>query len=73
MLLASLSNGGKEALPMSMARIRKLLSILMDSPLYLTLPLQERYSLVARMAENYPFLVGTDSEETEAGPGRTGI
>jgi len=58
---------------MSMARIRKLLSILMDSPLYLTLSLQERYSLVARMAENYPFLVGADSEETEAGPGRTGI
>lgn len=57
---------------MSMSRIRKLLSILMDSPLYLTLSLQERYCLVARMAENYPFLVGADSEETEAGPGRTG-
>ena len=52
---------------MSSHKIRNLVSILMDSPLYLTLPLRERHSLLARMAQNYPFLIKTESEETEAG------
>jgi hypothetical protein len=52
---------------MSMNKIRNLISILMDSPLYLTLSLKERHSLLARMAENYPFLVEAESDQTEVG------
>ncbi len=52
---------------MSMYKIRTLISILMDSSLYLTLSLHERHSLLARMAENYPFLVEAESDETAVG------
>ncbi len=52
---------------MSMHSIRRLLSILMDSPLYLTLSLRERHSLLARMAKDYPSLVEPDSEQIEGG------
>ncbi len=44
---------------------KRLLSILMDSPLYLTLPLRERHSLLARMVESYPFLVKADGDDAE--------
>lgn len=50
---------------MSMRRIRSILSILMDSPLYLTLSLKERHSLLTRMAKDYPFLAEAESELTE--------
>jgi hypothetical protein len=50
---------------MSMHKIRNLISIMMDSPLYLTLPLKERRSLLTKMAENYPFLVESEGEQTE--------
>ena len=49
---------------MSMRRVRNLISILMDSPLYLTLALKERHTLVVKMAQNYPFLVETDIGQT---------
>ncbi len=50
---------------MSMNKIKRLLSILMDSPLYLTLSLKERYSLLTRMAKDYPFLF--EGERAEIG------
>ncbi len=50
---------------MSMFKVKKLLSILMDSSLYLTLPLRERRSLLVKMAEDYPFLVEVEGEQTE--------
>ena len=37
----------------------------MDSSLYLTLPLKERRSLLVKMAEDYPFLVEVEGEQTE--------
>jgi len=37
---------------MSMKKVRNLISILMDSPLYLTLALKERHALVEKMAQN---------------------
>ena len=52
---------------MSMHRIKRLISILMDSPLYLTLSLKERYSLLARIAESSLFLVEVESEPIEVG------
>lgn len=39
----------------------------MESPLYLTLPLNERRSLLARVAETYPFFIADADEETEVG------
>ncbi len=56
---------------MSMYKIKTLISILMDSSLYLTLSLKERHSLLARMAENYPFLVEAESDKTDVGYGST--
>jgi len=43
----------------------------MDSPLYLTLALKERHALIMTMAQNYPFLVETDTRQT--GPGYESI
>jgi hypothetical protein len=34
--------------------IRKLISILMESPLYMTLSLSERQSLLERLTQSYP-------------------
>ena len=46
--------------------VRKFISVLMESPLYMTLSLKERQSLLERLAESYPFFDGeTDKEENE--------
>ncbi len=50
---------------MSMSKVKELLSILMDSSLYLTLPLKGRRSLLVKVAEDYPFLVDGESEQKE--------
>lgn len=39
---------------MSMRVAKKLISILMESSLYLTLPLNERRTLLVKMAVDYP-------------------
>ena len=44
---------------------RQFISILMESPLYMTLSLKERQSLLARLAESYPFLDGKQEEGGE--------
>lgn len=46
---------------------RVLVSILMESSLYLTLSLKERRALVAQLAENYPFLAEGKDDEIEVG------
>ncbi len=51
---------------MSMYKVKNLISILMDSSLYLTLPLQERRTLLVKMAQEYPFLVNGEGELKEA-------
>ncbi len=51
---------------MGMNRAKKIISILMDSSLYLTLPLKERRTLLVKMAEDYPFLLDGDGEQKEA-------
>jgi hypothetical protein len=51
---------------MSMHKAKKLISILMDSSLYLTLPLKERRGLLVKMAEDYPFLIDGQGEQKEA-------
>jgi|MudIll2142460700_1097286.scaffolds.fasta_scaffold04089_2 hypothetical protein len=56
-----------QEIEMSMRKVRTLISILMDSPLYLTLALKERHALVVKMAQNYPFLVETDISQTVVG------
>lgn len=60
---------------MTIYKLRNIVSILMDSSLYFTVPLRERLSLLTGMVENYPFLVITDSAraETERDSTRTCI
>lgn len=42
---------------------RQFVSILMESPLYMTLSLKERKSLLERLAESYPTFEGEADEE----------
>ena len=51
---------------MALHKMRNVISILMDSPLYLTLTLKERYSLLARMVYDYPFLIEIKKGEKES-------
>jgi hypothetical protein len=48
---------------MGKGAMRELISILMESPLYLTLSVSERRSLLANLATSYPFLLDADEEE----------
>lgn len=46
---------------------RNIISILMESALYLNLPLLERRVLLARLVQSYPFLDALEDEEPEVG------
>ncbi len=48
---------------MSRNAMKHLVSILMESPLYLTLSVSERRSLLENLTESYPFLMEIDDEE----------
>lgn len=50
---------------MSKEKMRELISILMESPLYATLSADEERSLIITLAERYPFLVHGKSKEVE--------
>ena len=56
---------------MDRSKIQHLLSILMDSSLYLSTPLRERMSLLSRLSKSYPSLfvekVDCVDEETAMG------
>lgn len=52
---------------MESRRRQELVSILMESPLYTTLSVQERHSLVTRLVESYPVLRDGKEEELEIG------
>ena len=52
---------------MGSRRTRELISILMESPLYATLSVKERHSLVTRLVESYPVLSDVMDEESEIG------
>lgn len=52
---------------MSGCGFRKLISILMESPLYQTLSIRERYSLMIDLGESYPSLVDAPVEEMHVG------
>ncbi len=52
---------------MSVRDTKRLISILMESPLYLTLTLKERSALVRSVAESYPFIVNDDEEDSAIG------
>jgi hypothetical protein len=52
---------------MRLHRSKNIIDILMESPLYLTLSVEERSALIARLAECYPFLVEDDDEEMDIG------
>ena len=51
-----------KAVNMTVRKTKRLVSILMESPLYLTLTLKERSSLLTRLAESYPSIVADDEE-----------
>ena len=46
---------------------RTIISILMESALYLNLPLIERRMLLARLVQSYPVLDALEDEEQEVG------
>jgi len=46
---------------------RKFLSIVMESPLYMTLSLKERKSLLERLAESYPSFEDETDEQDDRG------
>jgi hypothetical protein len=52
---------------METRRTQELISILMESPLYTTLSVQERHSLLTRLVESYPVLQQGKDEECEIG------
>jgi len=52
---------------MSGSQMKKLISVLMDSPLYMTLSAQERISLIKRLSSSYPLLFEGENEEQELG------
>ncbi len=52
---------------MSYRRSMQIVSILMESPLYLTLSIKERSALIARIEESYPLLFKDDEEEETSG------
>ena len=54
---------------MDARKSQQVVSILMESPLYLTLSLKERQSLLERLASSYPSLFtahGSDAADEEA-------
>jgi hypothetical protein len=60
---------------MDIHKARHVISILMESSLYLSLPLEERYSLLERLTEIYPRLIepgGDNDEAKEVGTSRMG-
>ncbi|MEW6001130.1 MAG: hypothetical protein AB1638_00540 [Nitrospirota bacterium] len=46
-------------------KTKKLISILMGSPFYMTLTTEERHSLIARLVQNYPFLIQDKDDEID--------
>jgi len=52
---------------MSGDKTKELISILMESPLYMTLSVEERHSLLVRLEESYPNACEDDSTEADAG------
>ncbi len=52
---------------MSRQKTRKIVSVLMESPLYVTLSVEERSALIARLEESYPFLFADDDDESDVG------
>lgn len=52
---------------MGRVHINKLTSILSESPFYRTLSAEENHILLARLAENYPFLLDGRDDELEVG------
>jgi hypothetical protein len=48
-------------------KAKELISILMESPLYMTLSVEERHSLLVRLEESYPNACEDDGTETDEG------
>jgi hypothetical protein len=52
---------------MSRQKSRKIISVLMESPLYATLSAEEKTALVARLEESYPSLFAEEDEDQDLG------
>jgi hypothetical protein len=52
---------------MSRQKSRKIISVLMESPLYVTLSAEEKSALVARLEESYPSLFAEEDEDQDVG------
>jgi len=61
---------------MDIHRVQHVLSILMESPLYLSLPLEERHALLERLAKCYPSvfeaMADDDSRDQRSDTSRSG-
>jgi hypothetical protein len=51
----------------SRQKAAKIISVLMESPLYVTLSAEEKSALVARLEESYPCLFAEDDEDQDVG------
>jgi hypothetical protein len=52
---------------MSRQKSRKIISVLMESPLYVTLSAEEKSALVARLEESYPSLFAEEDDDQDIG------
>jgi len=50
---------------MSGDKTKKLISVLMESPLYMTLSVKERHALLIRLEESYPISPDNDYAESD--------
>ncbi len=56
---------------MDREKMKILVSILMDSPLYATMAHEERMSLLLSLANNYPSLFTSEEQENNCGRSRS--
>jgi hypothetical protein len=55
---------------MRQENVKELISILMNSPYYLTLSVRERYGLVLRLIQDYPLLSGKGDTNLKGSSGQ---
>jgi hypothetical protein len=55
---------------MRQENVKELISILMNSPFYVTLSVRERYGLVLRLIQDYPLLSGKSDTNLRGSSGQ---
>jgi hypothetical protein len=60
----SVEGRNEHARLLSRSKMKELISILLESSFYLTIPLRERYSLITMILEKHNFLCGRDADKS---------